>query len=193
MSRKPKPDPRHIKDLVPDAKNRRKHTPRNVGFIVDALQKVGAARSVVIDENNELLAGNATIEAAAEAGITKVRVVDADGSTIIAVRRRGLTDQQKRALAIFDNRSAELAEWDVEQLRADLDAGEDLLTFFRQEEIDALLAQKPGVDGPDLGSGDIAEKPDMVRFSVFVPADQAKEIRGRVKVMVTAVGGCLVD
>jgi len=129
----------HIKDLVPDPKNRRTHTPRNVGMIVDALHKVGAGRSIVIDENNEVLAGNATIEAAGEAGITQLKVVDASGDEIVAVRRTGLTTDQKRDLAIYDNRTGELAEWDVDQLLKDVEVGVDLSSFFREDELSSLL------------------------------------------------------
>lgn len=107
-------------DLKPDPKNCRKHNPRNIGSIADSLRTVGAARSIVIDENDVILAGNGLVEAAGEAGITKVRVVEADGETVIAVRRTGLTDKQKAQLAIADNRTAELAEWDTEQLLATL-------------------------------------------------------------------------
>ncbi len=134
--------PKHIRDLVGDPKNRRKHNPRNVGMVVDALHKVGAARSIVIDEDNVILAGNGVIDAAGEAGITKVQVVDVDGSTIVAVRRKGLTDQQKRELAIYDNRTAELADWNLEQIRADMAAGEDLSAFFHEDELAALLASE---------------------------------------------------
>src|SRR2546428_6228213 len=109
----------HIKDLVPDPKNARKHSPRNVGTIAEALRDVGAARSIVIDEDDVILAGNATIAAAADAGITHVQVVEADGNTVVAVRRRGLTPQQKARLAIYDNRAAELADgWGVDVLQA---------------------------------------------------------------------------
>ncbi len=80
----------HIKHLKPDSANARKHNPRNIGMIVDSLQEVGASRSIVIDEDDNILAGNGTIEAAAEAGITRLKVVEADGNEIIAVRRRGL-------------------------------------------------------------------------------------------------------
>jgi hypothetical protein len=132
-------EPTHIRDLLPDPTNRRRHAPRNVGLIVDALHTVGAARSIVIDEQNVVLAGNATIDAAAEAGIEKVRVVEASGDEIIAVRRRDLTDEQKRQLAMFDNRSAELADWDVEQLKADVGAGLDLGAFFEPAELADLL------------------------------------------------------
>ena len=130
----------HIKDLIPDPKNRRAHTPRNVGMIVDALHAVGAARSIVIDEAGTVLAGNATIEAAAEAGITRVRRVVADGNEVIAVQRLGLTPDQKRDLALYDNRTAELASWDVAQLAADLDEGVDLSGQFTEEELAAVLA-----------------------------------------------------
>lgn len=136
----------HIRDLTADPANRRKHNARNIGMVVDSLHKVGAARSIVIDEHGTVLAGNGTVEAAAEAGITRLQVVDADGETIIAVRRRGLTAEQKRALALFDNRSSELADWDISQLQADADAGLDLNTFFEPAELADLLG--PGTPVP---------------------------------------------
>jgi hypothetical protein len=139
-------DLKHIKDLVPDPHNRRSHTPRNVGMIVDALHKVGSGRSIVIDENNEILAGNATIEAAGEAGITQLKVIDADGDEIVAVRRRGLTADQKRDLAIYDNRTSELAEWNADNLMKDIESGVDLSSFFNADEVDNLLAR---VGDPD--------------------------------------------
>jgi hypothetical protein len=132
-------DSAHIKALVPDPDNRRKHTPRNVGMIVDALHKVGAARSIVIDENNEVMAGNATVEAAGEAGITKLKIVDAAGDELVAVRRTGLTSDQKRDLAMFDNRTSELAEWDIDQLQKDVEAGIDFSALFFDDELEALM------------------------------------------------------
>lgn len=136
---------------MPDPQNRRKHNPRNLGLVVDALQQVGAARSIVIDENDVILAGNGVSEAAAEAGITKVRVIEADGQEIIAVRRSGLSEEQKRALAMYDNRSGELAEWDAEQLQADLDAGLSLEPWFSDQEVAAIVkpAGKAGLTDPD--------------------------------------------
>ena len=134
----------HLRDLTPDPENRRQHNPRNVGMIADSINHVGAARSVVVDENNVVLAGNATIEAAAEAGIENVRIIEASGHELIAVRRRGLTSEQKRHLALSDNRAAELATWNLDQLRADADAGLDLASFFQPVELASLL----GGDAP---------------------------------------------
>lgn len=128
----------HIGQLKPDQKNARKHNPRNVGMIRDALGEVGAARSIVIDEEGNILAGNATIEAAAEAGIERVQVVDADGETIITVRRAGLSEEKKRRLAYYDNQTAALAEWDVEQVALDLEEGLDLSGIFEDFELDKM-------------------------------------------------------
>jgi DNA modification methylase len=130
----------HIGDLTPDPANARKHNPRNVGMIEDALGEVGAARSIVIDEDGVILAGNATVEAAAQAGIEKVQTMYADGETLIAVVRTGLTNEQKKRLAFLDNRSAELATWDADQLLADLDAGFDFDGLFYEDELAELLA-----------------------------------------------------
>lgn len=150
-ARRPNATPRHVSDLVPDPENRRKHNARNLGMVVDALQHVGAARSIVIDEDNVILAGNGVTEAAGQAGITKVRVVEAKGDEIIAVRRSGLTAEQKRALAIYDNRAGELAEWNPEQLRADVDAGLDLHPWFSTAELASVLPKdvKAGRTDPD--------------------------------------------
>ena len=135
-----------ISELKPDKKNARRHNPRNIGMIADSIQEVGASRSIVIDEDNNILAGNGTVEAAAQAGITKMQIVDADGETIIAVRRKGLTKKQKTRLAIADNRTAELAEWEPDVLS---DLAEDglLAGFWSDAELSAILPDfAPGTE-----------------------------------------------
>jgi hypothetical protein len=112
-------------------------------MLVDALGQVGAARSIVIDEDNVIRAGNGLVEAAAEAGITKLQIVEADGQTVIAVRRRNLTPEQKRALAMFDNRTGELAEWDGTQLADDRAHGLELSPFFDENELRKHLRGEP--------------------------------------------------
>lgn len=137
-----------IEDLTPDPNNARRHNPRNIGVIERSLNEVGAARSIVIDEDGVVLAGNATTEAAQQAGITRVRVVEADGNEIIAVRRRGLTPEQKIKLALADNRSAELAEWEPDVL-ASLADDMDLSTLFYADELKDLTL--PSL--PEAGAG----------------------------------------
>tara|TARA_R110000824_G_scaffold381763_1_gene574661 strand:- start:3661 stop:4269 length:609 start_codon:yes stop_codon:yes gene_type:complete len=148
----------HIKDLIPDQTNRRKHNPRNIGMITDSLNAVGAWRSIAIDENDVVHAGNGVIEAAADAGITKLRVIEAEGDEIIAVRRRGLTDEQKRMAAMYDNRTSELAEWNIEQLKADAVDDLDLKPFFFEGELESLLDQAEDVNLNDFFQSDTESK-----------------------------------
>jgi hypothetical protein len=169
-------DIQHLGDLTPDSHNARRHNPRNVGMIERALNEVGAARSIVVDENGVVLAGNATIEAAAAAGIERVQVVDADGETIIAVRRTGLTDEQKRKLALFDNRTAELADWDASSILADLDAGLDLSALWNEGEIEAI-AREVG-QGIDSGYGD-SEPPETALDRAEALVEQYGVARGQ--------------
>jgi len=156
----------HIKDLVHDPKNARKHTSRNVGTIVSALHEVGAARSIVIDEDGVVLAGNATMDAAAEAGITAVKVVEASGHELVAVRRTGLTPEQKTRLALYDNRAAELAEWDaavLEQLARD----NQLDGLFNADELHELL----GDLAPAQALGDPDAVPEPSADPITKPGD----------------------
>jgi len=165
------PGPAHIGDLRPDPRNARKHSPRNVGTIVDALHEVGAARSIVIDEDNVILAGNATVEAAAEAGITKVQVVETDGQTVVAVRRSGLTVAQKARLALYDNRAAELAGgWNTEVLQELQAQGLPLTGLWTDDELARLTGETiTDVDGqwidmPEFINDPKAFKTIMVHF-----------------------------
>lgn len=140
----------HLRDLKFDPRNPRQHNPRNIGMIADTLQTVGPARSIVIDEHNVILAGNGVVEAAAQAGIEHVRVYDRDTGelgpppppgepALLAVRVSGLTEEQKRQYAVADNRTAELAEWDVEVLTALVEEGTDLSSFWFDDELEVLL------------------------------------------------------
>lgn len=133
-----------IDDLIPDAENARLHPERNLELLRESLRSVGAARSVVVDERGRVLAGAGVLKAAPDAGITQVRVIDATGSEIIAVRRSGLSRRQKKALAYYDNRANELSGFDPEQVRRDVDAGLDPTLFWSAEELTDLLERGSG-------------------------------------------------
>lgn len=142
MTKKPKPTKSitHLKDLTPDPKNARKHNPRNIGLIEKALGEVGAARSIVIDEKGIVLAGNGLVEAAAQAGIERVRVVDAEGDEVIAVRRTGLSAKQKTKLALYDNRATELSAWDADVIASLQESDGKLISeLFYDKELRAIL------------------------------------------------------
>jgi hypothetical protein len=130
-----------LSDLSPDPRNPRRHPERNISQIERSLEQLGAARSIVIDENGTVMAGNGVVEAAANVGINRVIPVEASGNEIVAVVRRGLTDEQKRKLAVADNRTAELSEWDpaiVLELGSEIDLSDQ---FFQSEmaELEAMI------------------------------------------------------
>jgi DNA modification methylase len=144
-----------VKDLKSDHKNARRRTDRSASLIAESLKRFGAARSIVIDEDGRILAGNGTVEGAKKAGIDKLRIIEAEGDELIAVRRAGLTEDQKVGLALADNRSSDLSEWDNEMLRQ-LSEEHDLTPWFEDDELLAeVLDTEEGNTDPD----DVPEPP----------------------------------
>jgi hypothetical protein len=156
-----------ITSLTPDPRNARRHDTRNLALIEQALREVGAARSIVVDETGVVLAGNATVAAAGQAGLERVRIVEADGSELVAVRRSGLTQEQKRRLALLDNRTAELADWDTEVL-ASLADEVDLADLWEPDELAELLGEE---QPPVTLLGDPDAVPDPPAEPVTRPGD----------------------
>lgn len=149
-----------LADLKPDQNNASLHNPRNIGMIEESIGKVGMGRSIVVDEDLNILAGNGTVEAAIGCGLSRVRVIEADGEEIIAVQRKGLTPEQKKKLALFDNRTAELAEWDTDILKdINLEMPEVFEHMFTPLELDELLDLDTGV-GFEEGEDDAPEPPE---------------------------------
>ena len=157
-----------INNLKSDHKNARRRTDRSSELIKESLQRYGAARSIVIDEDNRILAGNGTIEGAKAAGIKNVRIIETEGDEIIAVRRTGLSEDQKVGLALADNRTADLSEWDQEMLHR-LSEEHDIEPWFNQEDLDELL-NVTELD-PEGGNTDPDEVPDTPTDPITKPRD----------------------
>lgn len=148
-----------LAELTPDSRNARKHGERNLQQLEQSLSELGAARSIVVDETGTILAGNATVQAAEKAGIAKVRVIDIDGTELVAVRRSNLSPEQKTRLALLDNRTAEIAEWDTNVLAALADEF-DLSAIWDQDELADLLDRDLETIEPLTDPDDIPEPPD---------------------------------
>lgn len=105
----------NIESLVPDNKNFNKGTEYGDRLMDESLRKFGLARSIVIDKNDRIIAGNKTAEKAADIGFTDVLVVEVDGNQLVAVKRKDidLDSAKGRELALADNATskANLA-WD---------------------------------------------------------------------------------
>ena len=144
-----------INDLKADHKNARKRTNQSAELIQESIKRYGAARSIVIDEDNRILAGNGTIEGAKQAGIKNVRIIETAGDEIIAVRRTDLTEHEKVGLALADNRTSDLSDWDAEMLHQ-LSQEQDISPWFDDDALAEL-----GVESPDF---DPASEDDQSRL-----------------------------
>ena len=157
-----------INELRSDHKNARRRTDRSSQLIKESLERYGAARSIVIDEENRILAGNGTIEGAKAAGIRNVRIIETDGQEVIAVRRTGLSEEQKVGLALADNRTADLSEWDQEMLHR-LSEEHDIAPWFEQDDLDEWLSVNE-LD-PEKGNTDPDEVPEEPEEPTTKPGD----------------------
>ncbi|MCK1396128.1 site-specific DNA-methyltransferase [Bradyrhizobium sp. 1] len=129
--------------LVPDPRNARTHPKRQIEQLKTSINAFGFTNPILIDPDDNIIAGHGRLQAAKALSIAEV-------PTIVL---SGLTDTQKRALRLADNKIALNAGWDVEILQAELGelASIDLdidatLTGFSTGEIDVILAQSADPD-----------------------------------------------
>jgi len=103
MKAKAKPNaPRRVADLVLDDRNANRGTARGGGMLQDSLQRFGAGRSVLIDREGRVIAGNKTVERARALGLDRLLVVPSNGRQLVAVQRTDL-DLEDLAQAALDS------------------------------------------------------------------------------------------
>lgn len=110
----------NIKDLRFDDKNFNKHTEYGMSLLEKSLRENGAGRSILIDKDNNIIAGNGIVEAAGSVGLEKVKIIETSGDEIIAVKRTdiALDSDQGRTMALADNATAAAdLNWDEELLQ----------------------------------------------------------------------------
>lgn len=123
-----------VADLVPYIRNSRTHSDEQVTKIAASIKEFGFLSPVIIDGENGIIAGHGRVMAAKKLGLEEVPVIEASH----------LTEAQRRAYVIADNRLAEVgSEWDQEMLRVEFAELEELgfnleLTGFGLDEIGAL-------------------------------------------------------
>lgn len=129
---------RKAAELVPYEGNPRRHGEKQMQALRRSLREFGFLRPLLIDRENRLVAGQAVLQAAMAEGMDVVPCILAEG----------LTAEQRRAYILADNRLAELAEWDRQALRVELQALNDLgfdleLTGFSLEALPFRLDGEP--------------------------------------------------
>lgn len=152
-----------VESLIPYARNSRTHSDEQVAQIAASIKEFGFTNPVLIDETGGIIAGHGRVMAARKLGLEAVP----------AIRIDYLTEAQKRAYVIADNKLALNAGWDMELLALELgelrDQGFDLdLTGFSGDELDQLFIEAEEI--PE-GSGDADEIPEPEPDPVSVPGD----------------------
>jgi len=128
---------RRVKDLIPYARNSRTHSEEQVAQIAASVREFGWTNPILIDGKNGIIAGHGRVLAALKLCMDDVPCIEL----------AGMTDTQRKAYIIADNKLALNAGWDEELLGIEFaelaDAGFDnLLTGFTQDEIDALKPEQ---------------------------------------------------
>lgn len=132
-------------DLIPYARNSRTHSDAQVAKIASSIREFGFINPVVTDGKNGIVAGHGRVMAAQKLGLKEIPCVEASH----------LTEAQKRAYIIADNRMALDAGWDAEMLKVELGELQGLdfnlaLTGFNPDEIANFLVEKTeGLTDPD--------------------------------------------
>lgn len=98
-----------VENLIPDDKNFNKGTEYGQHLIEDSLREFGMGRSILLDKNNRIIAGNKTVENAANIGLDNVIIVETTGNQIVAVKRTDidLDSRKGREMALADNATAD--------------------------------------------------------------------------------------
>ena len=139
-------------DLIPYARNARTHSEAQVALIAGSIREFGFTNPVLVDGSNGIIAGHGRVMAAGKLGLAAVPVIEL----------AHLSEAQKRAYVLADNKLAERAGWDVEMLAlevADLATlGIDLMDLgFTGRELDELLRQ----NGADPREDEVPPVPDV--------------------------------
>jgi DNA modification methylase len=149
--------------LIPFAKNARTHSDVQVAQIAASIREFGWTNPILVDGDNGIIAGHGRLLAARKLGMTTVPVIEL----------AGLSDAQKRALVIADNKLALNAGWNDELLGLELGELESLgfdlsLTGFSELEVLALTSLgTPGLTDPD-DIPDVPEEPVSVLGDVWL-------------------------
>ncbi|MCL4796484.1 MAG: site-specific DNA-methyltransferase [Bryobacteraceae bacterium] len=152
-----------VERLIPYARNARTHTDEQVAQIAASIAEFGWTNPILVGSDGVLIAGHARLQAARKLAMTEVPVIVLDH----------LSESQRRALVIADNRLALSAGWDEEMLRVELEAlreddyNIDLLGFS-EEEIENLLADPDSVSSGLIDEDAVPETPES---AVTVPGD----------------------
>lgn len=142
----------NVTQLIQDDCNANAGTKRGGELMHQSLHKFGAGRSILVDKNNRIIAGNKTALAAEDAGIMKVRVIETTGDELIAVKRTDidLDSQEGRELALADNATSKAnLKWDEDNIHK-IASEYDIATTDWGFKEDIQVEEELNTEGKDL-------------------------------------------
>lgn len=152
-----------VSALIPYKWNVKKHPEDQVQRIAESIREFGFKVPLIIDENNVIIAGHGRLEAAKLLGM----------ATVPCIRRTDLTEEQKRAYRLADNKTGSLATWDENALSLEL----ELITEQDMERFgftDSFIS--PDEFGEDFSLPD-GDKPDRNQMSFTLTEEQESLVR----------------
>jgi hypothetical protein len=144
-----------VADLIPDPENANAGTEYGQALLEESIRDLGLGRSVLVDRNNILIAGNKTHETAGALGLENALIVETDGSQLVVVRRTDLDLREDeggeaRRMSYADNRVGQLnLSFDSEQLLEHYRRGLDLKPFWTDAEMKRIEDGPQSIPPPD--------------------------------------------
>lgn len=160
----------NIEELVQDDHNFNKGTEAGAKLIEKSFADHGAGRSVLLDKDNRLIAGNKATKGAISSGIKKVRVIETTGDELIAVKRTdiSLDSKEGREMALADNATTQVnLDWNTTELQTAADQyGIDINDYkIEMPEIGDQMNNEPeSQPGEDLKELTLVFKPEQYTF-----------------------------
>ena len=172
-----------VSDLTFDDKNFNKHTEYGMSLIEKSLRNNGAGRSILIDKNNRIIAGNGVVETAAQIGLDDVQIVETDGTKIIAVKRTDidLDSKQGREMALADNATgAADLQWDAEELQKAMDefaiTPQDWGVFSNNDGSAFFGGERNGERNDEYNEFEDKFKPKLTTDDCYTPTEVYDEV-----------------
>ena len=161
-------------EIHTDKRNYRKHSDENKRIINKSLSELGAGRSILIDSENEIIAGNGVFEQAEKQNI-KIKIIETDGTELIAVKRTDLktNDKKRKKLALIDNHATDTSEFDFDIINVD----------FGEVELEEWGVDSSNINIDELGTEFSLPSGDKSPFQqmTFTLADeQAEQIKNAI-------------
>lgn len=143
-----------VSDLIPYANNSRLHSDEQVLQIASSIKEFGFLNPIIVDGDNGIIAGHGRVMAAKKLGIDELPCIDASH----------LTEAQKKAYIIADNKLALNADWDMDALRVEFEALKELdfdveLTGFSLDEIVDMEIEEIAPEYEEDADGEVIEPP----------------------------------